>query len=206
MARVDYWNHNIHYQPIILAAVPADCGRALDVGCGDGLLAARLADRCAEVTGIDSDPPMITQARARARAETKAGTQAPDRLRFTEADFLTHPLSEASFDFVCANTSLHHMDFRQALTTMARLLKPGGRLAVIGIAADGSVGDTLTAVASVVANRYYQAVHHEGDPGAPVKAPDMTWAQVRSTARRLLPGVRYRRRLLWRYSLLWTKP
>ena len=56
------------------------------------------------------------------------------------------------------------------------------------------------------ANRYYQAVHHEGDPGAPVKAPDMTWAQVRSTARRLLPGVRYRRRLLWRYSLLWTKP
>jgi ubiquinone/menaquinone biosynthesis C-methylase UbiE len=200
MARVDYWNHNVHYQPVILAAVPDHCRRALDVGCGDGLLAARLADRCAEVTGIDSDPPMI----ARARAE--AQTQVPDRLRFTRADFLTYPLPEASFDFVCANTSLHHMDFEQALTTMARLLKPGGRLAVIGIAADGSIGDTLAAAASVIANRYYQAVHHEGDPGAPVKAPDMTWAQVRTTARRLLPGVRYRRHLLWRYSLLWTKP
>jgi hypothetical protein len=136
MARVDYWNHNVHYQPVILAAVPADCGRALDVGCGDGLLAARLADRCTEVT-----------------------------------DFLTYPLPEASFDFVCANTSLHHMDFEQALTTMTRLLRPGGRLAVIGIAADGSIGDTLAAAASVIANRYYQAVHHEADPGAPVKAP-----------------------------------
>ena len=34
----------------------------------------------------------------------------------------------------------------------------------------------------------------------------MTWAQVRETAARLLPGVRYRRHLLWRYSLVWTKP
>ena len=31
-------------------------------------------------------------------------------------------------------------------------------------------------------------------------------AEVRATARRLLPGVRYRRHLLWRYSLLWRKP
>jgi hypothetical protein len=36
--------------------------------------------------------------------------------------------------------------------------------------------------------------------------PDMTWAQVRKSAARLLPGARYRRHLLWRYSLVWTKP
>jgi hypothetical protein len=34
----------------------------------------------------------------------------------------------------------------------------------------------------------------------------MTWAEVRATAHRLLPGVRYRRHLLFRYSLLWRKP
>jgi hypothetical protein len=37
-------------------------------------------------------------------------------------------------------------------------------------------------------------------------APGMTWAQARETARRVLPGVRYRRHLLWRYSLRWDKP
>jgi hypothetical protein len=35
--------------------------------------------------------------------------------------------------------------------------------------------------------------------------PDMTWSQVRKAGGRLLPGARYRRHLLWRYSLLWTK-
>jgi hypothetical protein len=49
MARAGNWNHNVHYQPVILNAVPAGCGPALDVGCGDGLLARRLAERCAEV-------------------------------------------------------------------------------------------------------------------------------------------------------------
>ena len=36
MTRVDYWNHNVHYQPVILDAVPEGCGAAVDVGCGDG--------------------------------------------------------------------------------------------------------------------------------------------------------------------------
>jgi len=34
----------------------------------------------------------------------------------------------------------------------------------------------------------------------------MTWREVRAEAARLLPGVRYRRHLLWRYSLRWQKP
>lgn len=36
--------------------------------------------------------------------------------------------------------------------------------------------------------------------------PPDTFAETRRLARRVLPGVRYRRLLLWRYSLVWTKP
>jgi hypothetical protein len=36
MAQAGYWNHNVHYQPVILNAVPPGCDTALDVGCGDG--------------------------------------------------------------------------------------------------------------------------------------------------------------------------
>ncbi len=54
MARVDYWNHDVHYQPVILNAVPPGCGPALEVGCGDGMLACRLAERCAEVRAAAS--------------------------------------------------------------------------------------------------------------------------------------------------------
>jgi 2-polyprenyl-3-methyl-5-hydroxy-6-metoxy-1,4-benzoquinol methylase len=64
MAQPGYWNHNVHYQPVILNEVPSGCRTALDVGCGDGMLARRLAERSAKVTGIDRDPRMIALARA----------------------------------------------------------------------------------------------------------------------------------------------
>ena len=201
MAQDGYWNQNIHYQPVILSAVPPRCGPALDVGCGDGVLACRLAERCTDVTGIDRDDRMIALARERAQAQPH-----PARLTFVAADFLAHPLPEASFDFVCANTSLHHMDFAAALTKMARILRPGGRLAVIGLAKIGSLTDLVVEVPAAPVNLFYRAIYHEGNAGFPVKDPDMTWGQVRATARTLLPGVRYRRLLLWRYSLLWSKP
>jgi len=199
MARAGYWNQNVHYQAVILRAVPPRCGPALDVGCGDGMLACRLAERCTEVTGIDRDDRMIALAREQAR--TREG-----HTTFVAADFLTHSLAEASFDFVCANTSLHHMDFAAALTKMVRVLRPGGRLAVIGLASDRSPADFVASAVGVPVNLFYRAVYHEGNSGAPIKDPDLTWGQVRATANTLLPGVRYRRQLLWRYSLLWRKP
>jgi SAM-dependent methyltransferase len=217
MAQAGYWNHNIHYQPVILREVPPRCGSALDVGCGDGMLAFRLAERCTQVTGIDRDDRMIALARERAQARAQAQeeqAQAQDagagersgHVTFVAADFLAYPLAEASYDFVCTNTSLHHMDFAAALAAMIRALRPGGRLAVIGLASDGSLTDFVASASGVPINLIYRAIYHEGHSGAPIKDPDMTWGQVRAAANQLLPGVRYRRHLLWRYSLLWRKP
>jgi ubiquinone/menaquinone biosynthesis C-methylase UbiE len=200
MARAGYWNHNVHYQPVILRAVPPGCGAALEIGCGDGLLASRLAERCAEVTAIDQDAEMIALARSRAQAT------GPGRVTVVEADYLAYPVADASFDFACSNTSLHHMDFAAALAAMARALRPGGRLAVVGLAAHGSFGDYLADVSGIPLGLAYRAVRGQSGPGAPIMDPEMTWAEVRAVARRLLPGVRYRRHLLFRYSLLWRKP
>ena len=84
--------------------------------------------------------------------------------------------------------------------------RPGGRLAVIGLAADKSVAGLLAAAPGVPVNLFYRAIYREGESGAPVMDPQMTWREVRAEAARLLPGVRYRRHLLWRYSLRWQKP
>lgn len=230
---MEYWNHNVHYQPVILDAVPVGCDTALDVGCGDGLLAVRLASKCAAVSGIDPDPQMITLARQRAdglaagpspanppsgppsgsRAPVKAARTDPPApenpapaVTFVQGDFLTHPFEEDSFGFVCANTSVHHMGTEAALRAMARVLRPGGRLAVLGLGATGSPADLLPDLVAVPLNRYYRRTRGEGYPGDPKLPPDLTWAEVRHTARRVLPGARYRRHLLWRYSLLWDKP
>jgi ubiquinone/menaquinone biosynthesis C-methylase UbiE len=197
-ATEDYWNHNVHYQRVILDAVPERCGAAVDVGCGDGLLACKLAGRCVAVTGIDRDERMVAAARERGRAVPGVS--------FVQADFLAYPLDEASFDFACANTALHHMDFGAALVKMARILRPGGRLAVVGLGANGSPADWVTGAAGLPADLWYKRTRGEGNPGAPIMEPEMTWSQVRSVAARLLPGARYRRHLLWRYSVTWVKP
>lgn len=192
----DYWNHNVHYQRVILDAVPPGCVAALEVGCGDGLLAAKLAERCATVTGIDQDGPMIAAARARA---VPGAT-------FIQADFLSCPLEPGSFDFTCAVTALHHMDFAAALAKMAEAVRPGGRVAVVGIGRDHSPADWVIGAAGAAANLWYRATRGQGNPGAPIMDPSLSWAQSRAIARRVLPGVRYRRLMLWRFSLTWDKP
>jgi ubiquinone/menaquinone biosynthesis C-methylase UbiE len=124
---VSYWNHNVHYHPVILNAVPPGCRDAIDVGCGDGMLACALAARCAAVTGIDRDALMITLARDRAHTVANA--------TFLEGDFMAHPFGDESVDFACANTSVHHMGSADAIAKMARVVRPGGRLVVVGLAA-----------------------------------------------------------------------
>jgi ubiquinone/menaquinone biosynthesis C-methylase UbiE len=57
------WNHNTHYHPLILGAVPRSCRRSLDVGCGEGMLARDLRQVVPWVTGIDRDAASIELAR-----------------------------------------------------------------------------------------------------------------------------------------------
>jgi SAM-dependent methyltransferase len=95
-----YWNHNVAYQPVVLDAVPANCATALDVGCGDGMLARRLAAGPAKhVTGIDLSPRMVGLAR-------ELSAEVPNTT-FLQGDFLTHDLPEEGFDLVCSVTAVH---------------------------------------------------------------------------------------------------
>lgn len=196
-----YWNHNVHYHPVVLGAVPDGCGAALDVGCGDGLLVRKLAARARTVTGVDRSPEMIRQARELGAAVANAS--------FVADDFLSGGhLAPGSYDFVCSVTTVHHMDFEAAVTRMADLLAPGGRLVIVGLARNRTPPDWIAAAAGFPAHRLHARRHGgtSGPAAMPVLDPEMSWGQVRRAAHRLLPGCRYRRHLLWRYSVRWEKP
>ncbi|MER5408552.1 class I SAM-dependent methyltransferase [Streptomyces sp. NPDC002769] len=194
-----YWNTNVARHPDILRAVPEGCGDALDVGCGDGLLARKLAVRAKRVTGVDKSPEMIACAR-----DLAAGH--PD-LAFVEGDFLTADLSAAGHDFICSVTTIHHMDFEAALIRMRELLRPGGTLVVVGLAREASVAEWAAMIAAAPVVRITKLLRRaRGPEGMPVAAPQMSYGQVRAAARGLLPGMRYRRHVLRRYSLTWDKP
>jgi SAM-dependent methyltransferase len=100
-------------------------GRVLDVGCGPGHLADRLAgDHGLDVTGLDLDPSMIEQARA------NAARSVPAELRptYVVGGVAALPFPDGSFDLVVSTLSMHHWsDATAGLAEIGRVLRPGGR-------------------------------------------------------------------------------
>lgn len=86
----------------------------LEVGCGTGLLLARIAAFARSAKGIDLSPGMLAHARARG-------------LDVAEGSATALPFPDASFDVVCSFKVLAHVrEIDLALREMARITRPGG--------------------------------------------------------------------------------
>jgi tRNA/tmRNA/rRNA uracil-C5-methylase (TrmA/RlmC/RlmD family) len=59
------WDHNAYYHRLLLRQMPQRCRRVLDVGCGAGAFAARLARRSEQVDALDRSAEMIEEAKRR---------------------------------------------------------------------------------------------------------------------------------------------
>ena len=98
---------------------------ALDAGCGTGFLSLELAARGHRVTGIDFAPAMLVEARRKAAAQGVA-------VRFEEADAEQMPFAPHSFDLVISRHVLWTLPHPEAaIDEWVRVLRPGGRLAII---------------------------------------------------------------------------
>lgn len=105
---------------------------ALDVCCGTGDLALELARRVGpegSVVGCDFSEPMLELARAKA-ARRRSG----EGIRFEWADALALPYEDGAFDAVSVGFGVRNLaDLERGLAEMARVLRPGGRLAILEI-------------------------------------------------------------------------
>lgn len=99
--------------------------RVLDVGTGTGFIAAGLAPRARHVIGVDSSPAML------AVAAGNAAALGLGNVTLLEGGLDALPLADHSVDAAVANMVLHHApDPAAMLTEMARVVRPGGVVAV----------------------------------------------------------------------------
>ena len=127
--------------------------RIVDLGCGTGTLTAAIAERGAEVIGIDGDAAMVERARA-----------LHPHLAFEHADGRDFAIPGAA-DAVFSNAALHWMkeEPAQVIACVARALRPGGRF-VAEMGAHRNV--------RIITDALYRALAEEG---VPAEAVDFPW-------------------------------
>jgi SAM-dependent methyltransferase len=201
------FNHNDHYHPLLLDLLPPGPGIALDVGCGTGRFARRLAATGMTVEAVDVSAAMV-------EAATGLGSPGPGKIVHRQADVTTDDLPERHYDYISCLASLHHVPFG-TVTKLRRALVPGGVLVVLGLARPSTPADWARAVAAVPVNALARLVVYAGErlnggpedgPKAPVVDDYPTLAEVRRDSARLLPGSTVRPLLFWRTLITYREP
>jgi SAM-dependent methyltransferase len=115
------------------AKFPIERGaRVLDLGCGFGRHAFEAYRRGAHVVAVDRSADEVREVTAMFRAMAAAGEASPDQEAVAiRGDLLALPFPDASFDVVMASEVLEHIPpDEQAIAEIARVVRPGGRVAV----------------------------------------------------------------------------
>ena len=115
--------HRFWKRRVVNLAAVASGSSALDLCCGTGDLALALAQRGAEVTGLDFSAPMLEVAGRR-----KSG---PNPV-FIQGDAMQIPFPDGSFEIVTMGYGLRNLSsWEQGLEEMWRVAKPGGRVIIL---------------------------------------------------------------------------
>jgi demethylmenaquinone methyltransferase/2-methoxy-6-polyprenyl-1,4-benzoquinol methylase len=111
------------WRRLTVEAVVQPGDRVLDACCGTGDLAVAAEREGGIVTGLDFSPRMLE--RARKKSET---------VTWIEGDLLALPCDEGSFDAATVGFGVRNVaDLEAALAELHRVLRPGGRLAILEI-------------------------------------------------------------------------
>lgn len=120
------------WRRFLVSRVPDDALRVLDVASGTAAVAIELARAVPErrVVGVDQSPEMLASGRARV---ARAGLE--DRIELREARAETLPFGDAEFDALTFTYLLRYVDdVRATLHELARVVRPGGVVAMLEFA------------------------------------------------------------------------
>lgn len=124
LARYDRPNANTPYPLEYCYYLLGDVSgcHVVDYGCGSGGNSLLLANRGAQVSGVDISPDLVSLARRRMQINGRT-----DGASFIVCSGYDLPFANQSIDVVFGIAILHHLDLRKASQEVARVLRRGGR-------------------------------------------------------------------------------
>jgi ubiquinone/menaquinone biosynthesis C-methylase UbiE len=199
--------HNDHYHNFLLRHLPSNCHDVLEIGCGTGGFARRLAERSEHVLALDLSQEMIRIARERS-------AQFPN-IEFQLADVRDVPFPAAGFDCIATIATLHHLPFPEILLKLKAALKPGGVLLILDLFEPAGLLDSLLNLLALPMSATLRLIHHGRllprrevrDAWTAHERHDLypTMKEVHALCASVLPGAKIKKHLLWRYSIVWEK-
>lgn len=149
-------------------AAPVSTDTVLDAATGTGWTAMAFAPRVQSVVGLDVSAGMLAQARLEAEA------QGLDNLTFAEGPAEALPFPDESFSLVTCRIAAHHfLSIPQFLRETMRVLKPGGRLALV---------DTTVPGDNPEAAQWQNRVEAMRDPSHVHNAAENEWREMTEAA------------------------
>ncbi len=134
--------------------------RALDLGCGRGLVTIEVAKRLpsGHVDGIDIWRNKDQSGNSRAAAQRNVEiTGLADHITIHDANMTDLPFDDATFELVTASLAIHNIPLRaerdQAMAEIVRVTKPGGRVVIIDIGRTKEYVAALTAAGATALER-----------------------------------------------------
>ena len=196
------WSHNDFYGPWVVRQVRSSgAQKVLDVGCGTGNLVARLIPWAGTITGLEPH-----EATARIAAERFGGNQA---VEIRPESFELRDRGD-KFGAITLVAVLHHLPLQETMKDLASALDPGGRLVIVGCYRESTRADRLVSFGALLSNPMMGLIKHprrarDAPEGmtAPTAPARESLSEIAAEAARFLPGARIRRRLFWRYSLVY---
>jgi len=171
---------------------------AIDIGCGEGILTRQLAKEFDQVLGIDLDDTSL----AEARELTTYGNVSYER-----ADFLEHARTKKTYDLVTSVVVLHHMDAIEGIEAMKKITNPGGIISIVGVARPDYFHDFVQLGFSFIVNNIAALLGKKYNHSAPIVwPPPLTNKKTKKLTEKILPGSKFRKQLLNRYTVIWEKP
>jgi 2-polyprenyl-3-methyl-5-hydroxy-6-metoxy-1,4-benzoquinol methylase len=187
--------------------IPEKTAVCLDIGCGKGELTTLAAEKSEKVVAVDLSEKMIGYARDH---------HSRDNIDYICGNVLDLRFDDESLDVIVTTATAHHLPDGWLTKFAVRTLRKGGKLLVLDLAKASTPADYVVWGAAFLPNIVMSLIKNgrlrKDDPHTAEiwrahgrHDTYVTLREIRQTASRHLPGAVVRRRLFWRYTLVWEK-